>query len=100
MKFLAAQSSRLFAVAALFVAASTPSLAADPQPQRLALSCASAPHAMGCVQREHGAAPVRTSHVAPAVKTAKMPAARKTLGTQDLNDGSRFTYDSCGCSGV
>jgi hypothetical protein len=89
--------------AAVLIAASTQSLAAEPQAQRLALSCASAPHAMGCMQSGHSpvghsAAPARVG--ASMTKTAKMPVSRKTSGAQSLNDGSRFQYDSCGCSGT
>jgi len=102
MMFTTTTSRRLLTVAALFVAASTPSLAAEPQVQRIALSCAGAAQAMGCAQSGpstvgHSAAPVRTG--ALAAKPAKLPASRKATEAQSNNDGSRFQYDSCGCSG-
>jgi hypothetical protein len=92
---------RLLAVAALSAAVSAPSFAADPAVQRLALSCASAPQAMGCpgsTELRH-TMPARATHDAAAAKTVKAPATRQSVDTRASNDGSRFQYDSCGCSG-
>jgi hypothetical protein len=69
--------------------------AADAQVQRLAMA------------RTHGsdaAATVRAAHPVASTKRAEMTVAkataRRTQQRQDTrdSDGSRFTYDSCGCS--
>jgi hypothetical protein len=93
---------RLLTIAAVLVAASTQTLAAKPQAQRLALSCASDPHALGCAQSSHspvGHAAALARGSAATTKAAKMPTSRKTPAAQSPNDGDRFQYDSCGCSG-
>lgn len=94
---------RLFALAAVFAAVSVPSFAADPQVQRLALSCASTTQTASCSNSSPSgrvASPARASHDAPAMQASQSPAAaRKTRDAHSANDGSRFQYDSCGCSG-
>jgi len=70
--------------------------AADPAPQRVAMACTHASDASGCQSTVRPAAAVDrvSSH------TAKAPAQRKPESRQvaQVNDGSRFVYDSCGCS--
>ena len=100
MKILAATS-----LACLLIGASASTFAADPAVQRLALSCASAPHAMGCTSSSTALPQSRAARVAiPAAiehKSAKSSAAaRRSFDTHVDNDGSRFQYDSCGCSGA
>jgi hypothetical protein len=67
--------------------------------QRLAMACPHGSDAAGCK-----AAPMHSArHVAAtqrATAVAKAPARRTQdarVASQD-SDGSRFTYDSCGCS--
>lgn len=100
MKILAATS-----LACLLIGASASTLAADPAVQRLALSCASAPHAMGCTSGGTALPQGRSARVAAPEaieqKSAKSNAAtRQSINARVDNDGSRFQYDSCGCSGV
>ena len=100
MKILAATS-----LACLLLGASAPTFADDPAVQRLALSCASAPHAIGCASGSTALTQGRKAHVdtpeAVEQKSANSnAAARLSFDARVDNDGSRFQYDSCGCSGV
>ncbi|HEU5294176.1 MAG TPA: hypothetical protein VFU71_05265 [Burkholderiaceae bacterium] len=72
--------------------------AADAAPQRVAMACAHSSDATsGCQSAVRPAAAVdRVSS-----RTAKASAQRKSESRQivaQTNDGSRFAYDSCGCS--
>jgi hypothetical protein len=68
--------------------------AADPAPQRVAMACTHTGD--GCKS------PVRTTAAVEhaSSRTAKAMAQRKPESQQvaQSNDGSRFLYDSCGCS--
>jgi hypothetical protein len=70
--------------------------AADTTVQRVAMACPHGSDATGCKPapmpaQRHAAQPRRVEMV-----VAKAPA-RRTQDVRD-SDGSRFTYDSCGCS--
>jgi len=88
-----------FALGALIITwGVAPAVAAD-QAQRVAMACTQASDA-GC---KHISAPNarHTMHVqrdnAPAKAPAQRAQATRTMAALD-NDGSRFRYDSCGCS--
>jgi len=71
--------------------------AAEATVQRLAMACPHGHDAAGCK-----AAPMPVLRQAASVQRAEMakaPArrAQQRVASQD-SDGSRFTYDSCGCS--
>jgi hypothetical protein len=83
-----------------FLMAGATAHAADATVQRLAMACPHGSDAAGCK-----AAPMHSArHVAAAQRTATAVAKAPTRRTQDArvashdSDGSRFTYDSCGCS--
>ena len=75
------------------------SQAADVAVQRVAMACTQSSDAAAC----KGAATPSARHTAAVQRTemavAKAPA-RRTQETRAVahHDGSRFTYDSCGCS--
>jgi hypothetical protein len=73
--------------------------AADPTVQRLAMACTHGSDAAGCK-----AAPMHARTVAAAQRAemavAKAPVrrAQESRTASRDSDGSRFAYDSCGCS--
>ncbi len=73
--------------------------AADAPVQRLAMACMHGSDAAGCKP-----APMQAPQTSAAFRAeaafAKAPvrAARESHSAARDNDGSRFTYDSCGCS--
>jgi uncharacterized protein YfaQ (DUF2300 family) len=73
--------------------------AAEPAAQRLAMACPHGSDAAGCKP-----APMTVQRHAATVQRAEMAVAkapvRRTQQRVDArdSDGSRFTYDSCGCS--
>jgi len=73
--------------------------AADAAVQRVAMACPHGIDAAGCNPAPMSAHSVATAHRAqPAV--TKAPVRREHVAHSDVrdNDGSRFMYDSCGCS--
>jgi len=98
MKILAATS-----LACLLMGPAASTFAADPAVQRVALSCASAPHAMGCTSAalpQGRSARVATPEAIEQKSGKSNAAVRQSTSARVDNDGSRFQYDSCGCSGV
>lgn len=73
--------------------------AADAPVQRLAMACTHGSDAAGCKPAPMPAARQATAQRAPTV-VAKAPVRRAQESRVALrdSDGSRFTYDSCGCS--
>ena len=73
--------------------------AADVAVQRLAMACPHGSDAAGCK-----AAPMHSARHLAAARTVAAVAKAPARRTQDArvashdSDGSRFTYDSCGCS--
>jgi hypothetical protein len=73
--------------------------AADATVQRLAMACTNGSDAVGCK-----AAPMQTRHVTVAQRAETVVAKAPVRHAQEAHpasrdsDGSRFTYDSCGCS--
>jgi hypothetical protein len=93
MKFITA--THLLTVAALLVAASTSALAADPREQRLALAhtkTTDASHKAATQPAPHHVA--KAEHTTVAITHTQRPQSR----AERDNDGSRFRYDTCGCS--
>lgn len=92
-----------FAVSVLFIgqAVMAQPQASDPATQRVAMACTQAADAHGC---QHLATPaarrVATQHAGSDMTVAKLnrraPEARPSVASS--SDGSRFVYDSCGCS--
>jgi hypothetical protein len=75
--------------------------AADQTPQRVAMACTHATEGSGCQHATHAA----TRHAAPQRASTESTAAKvHARRAQDVRpvaavgDGSRFAYDSCGCS--
>src|SRR5437870_3788516 len=86
----------LFALVTLVcAAAAAPVVAAPPHAQQLALACTGTTDA-ACAARVHAAAaPIAMRN--SAARQAALVSGR-TAAARELNDGSRFQYDSCGCS--
>jgi hypothetical protein len=75
--------------------------AADPTPQRVAMACTHAAEGPGCqparLPAARHAAPQRASTELAAVKVHARRA-QDVRSVAAIGDGSRFVYDSCGCS--
>jgi hypothetical protein len=74
--------------------------AADATVQRLAMACTHGSNAAGCKPAPTQARPVVAAPHRAEMAVAKAPARRtqeSRVASQE-SDGSRFTYDSCGCS--
>jgi len=75
--------------------------AADSTPQRVAMACTHAAQGPGCqhatIPAARQAAPQRasTEHAAAKVHARR---AQDVRPVASVGDGSRFVYDSCGCS--
>jgi hypothetical protein len=94
------QALRASITVGAFLMAAASAHAADAAVQRLAMACPHGSDAAGCK-----AAPMHSArHVATAQRAATAVAKAPARRTQDAriasqaSDGSRFTYDSCGCS--
>jgi hypothetical protein len=86
----------LFALAALVcAAAAAPVIAAPQRAQQLAMACTAGAESTSCAARTHAAAPVALRADSASRRT---PAAQRPIAARESNDGSRFQYDSCGCS--
>lgn len=87
------------ALGAILMACAAPTQAADTAAQRVAMACTHGSDAAGCK-----AAPMLVTRQAVAqradmaVAKAPLRRANDARSEQRHNDGSRFTYDSCGCS--
>jgi hypothetical protein len=94
MKSLAATSRRLLTVAALFVAAAAPALAADQPAQRLAMVYTKA---TDVASKPVAASTARHAQADQTVAMTRRAQTSRSSAMRD-SDGSRFVYDSCGCS--
>ena len=73
--------------------------AADATVQRVAMACTHGSNAAGCKPAPTQARQVVAPHRAEmAVAKAPVRRAQESRVTAQAGDGSRFTYDSCGCS--
>jgi len=75
--------------------------AADPAPQRIAMACTH-PDAAGCqnlaIPKAQRAVPQHTAHDTTEAKAQTRRAPDQRSNAVAVGDGSRFVYDSCGCS--
>jgi hypothetical protein len=76
-------------------AAAAPVVAAPPRAQQLAMACTGSADTAGCAARAHAASVALRSDSAARQMAA---AAQRPVAGRESNDGSRFQYDSCGCS--
>lgn len=70
--------------------------AADPAVQRVAMACTQGGDSAGCKNTEHHAVQAQREGTRAKAPAQRAQAAH-TVAALD-NDGSRFRYDSCGCS--
>jgi hypothetical protein len=89
------ETTLLALAASLCAVASAPAVAAPPKAQQVALSCSASADAMGCPSRATFAA---IEAMRASAKRTPATALPKQLATRESSDGSRFQYDSCGCS--
>jgi len=91
------QALRASITVGAFLMAAASAHAADAAVQRLAMACPHGSDAAGCKAAPMPA--LRQAASAQRAEMAKAPARRtqQRVASQD-SDGSRFTYDTCGCS--